>query len=310
MSFAAGLTAAFTDRDVRFLDPYRQPSIDEAMVLCAMEHAVGAHEQNDVIFLGGSSCRCGIDPRQLPMTSYNLGSHAGLQPQAILLTLKAYLAHHPAPKVVALCLSPISFDFRDDDEWANGMTERFVAAYGSELTLSTVERFVRRGFGQFITWGKPDLRGLRLRGQESDTYASYHGKVSEGRGFFPIGEGRNPGCRLPNIGLDFSISPRWAQLVRDLDRECELHECKLLVFFTPVFRGLTTERDLSEANRWFAKVAADNPRVVTKGGAIWSVDDELMYDAVHLNRAGVARFMPVVAKDVEEALEKQPPGRQ
>ncbi len=141
-------TSALMGRDLRFLDPYRQPSIDEAMVLCAMEYAVGCNEPNEVIFLGGSSCRCGIDPRQLRVSAHNLGSHAGLQPQAILLTLRGYLTHHPAPKLVVLCLSPISFDFRDDDEWATAMTTRFVADYGPLLgepmpVFDTVERFVR-----------------------------------------------------------------------------------------------------------------------------------------------------------------------
>lgn len=180
-------TSALMDRDLRFLDPYRQPSIDEAMVLCAMEYAVGSREPNDVIFLGGSSCRCGIDPRLLAVRSHNLGSHAGLQPQGILLTLRGYLAHHPAPKLAVLCLSPIAFDFRDDDEWASGMTRHLVVDYGAPLgepapVLDTAERFVRRGFSQFVNRRKPDPRGIRLRGYEGETYWSYRQKVSDGRG--------------------------------------------------------------------------------------------------------------------------------
>ncbi len=315
MLLVACLAAVLTDRDLRFLDPYRQPSIDEAMVVCSMEHAIGASEPNDVIFLGGSSFRCGIDPRQLPMTGYNLGSHAGLQPQAILLTLKGYLSNHPAPKVVALCLGPISFDFRDDDEWANGITARFVADYGRPLgepvpIFDTVERFVRRGFGSLVTFGKPDPRGQHLRGDERYTYWSYRAKVEGARGFFPIGDGRNKGCTLPNIGMPYLISDRWAELVSDLDRECGFHACKLLVFFTPVCRSLIDQRDMALADAWRERIAVSNPRVTVCGRAVWSMDDEFMWDAVHLNAAGVARFMPIVAKDVQEALEKQPPGRQ
>ncbi len=244
------------DRDLRFLDPYRQPRIDEAMVLCPREYAVGSDDPNDVIFLGGRSCRSGIDPRQLPFTAYNLGSHAGLQPQAIMLTLRGYLAHHPSPKLAVLCLSPVSFDFRDDDEWANTMTERFVADYGRALGepvpwSGVVERFVRRGFGEFAAGHKPDLRGTSLRGYEGETYWSYRSKVSGGRGFFSIGTGRsNDRHRLPNIGLDCSISPRWAELATDLHRECEAHGCKLLVLFTPVCHELTVSRNMTEANRW------------------------------------------------------------
>jgi hypothetical protein len=302
-------TAAFMDRDLRFLDPYRDPSIDEAMVLCPMEYAVGCDKSNDVIFLGGSSCRCGIDPGQLPLSGYNLGSHADLQPRAILMTLRGYLAHHPAPKVVALCMSPISFDFRDDDEWAVGMTERFVAAYGMPLgervsRLDTVERLVRRGFGELVTRGKPDLRSIHLRGQESETLLSYRAKVASGHGFFPIGNGHNPDCTLPSIGLDFVISPQWSRLIADIDHECAARSCRALVFFTPIAHELASRRDMSAADRWLQEITADNPRVVVRGNAIWSMGDDLMFDAVHLNARGVARFMPIVAKDVQVVLAK------
>ncbi len=307
LSLTAFATAALMDRDLRFLDPYRQPSIDEAMVVCAMEHAVGANEENDVIFLGGSSCRCGIDPRQLPMTGYNLGSHAGLQPQAILLTLRGYLAHHPAPKVVALCLGPLSFDFRDDDEWAVGMTSRFVADYGTALgeptsAIDTATRFIRRGFGEFVTRGKLDPREQTLRGDERYSYRTYRESIESTRGFFAIGDGHSANAIPPNVDLPYAISDKWAALVIDLDRECERHGCRLLVFCTPLRRALIQQRDMTLADKWLAKVAADNPRVTVCGTAVWPMDDDSMFDFVHLNTRGVARFMPIVAANVSRAL--------
>ncbi len=160
------------------------------------------------------------------------------------------------------------------------------------------------GFGQVVICRQPDLRGETLRGYEGETYWSYRAKVAEGRGFFAIGDGRNKDCRLTNLDLPFTVSGRWSQLVAALDRECEPHGCKLLVLFTPVCRELVARRDMTEANRWFARVAADNPRVATRRSAIWSMADECMFDPVHLNRAGVARFMPIVAADVQAMLGK------
>ncbi len=59
---------------------------------------------------------------------------------------------------------------------------------------------------------------------------------------------------------------------------------------------------MSAADRWFEQIAHDNRRVVTCGKAIWSLGDDCMWDSVHLNGAGVARFMPAVANDVNAVL--------
>src|SRR5271163_1677887 len=47
------------DSDVRFLDPLRAPTLDEASIALAGEYATRSHEANDVVFLGDSACRQG-----------------------------------------------------------------------------------------------------------------------------------------------------------------------------------------------------------------------------------------------------------
>src|SRR5580693_4556673 len=66
------------DSELLFLDPSRAPTIDETMISCPVEYALHSAEANDVVFVGGSSCRCGIDPALLPgLSSFNLGSIVG-----------------------------------------------------------------------------------------------------------------------------------------------------------------------------------------------------------------------------------------
>src|SRR5271163_608137 len=64
-----------TEPALRFLEPRRPPTIDEAAIAHPIEYALGSHEANDVVFLGDSTCRTGIDPRRLSgFRAYNLGS--------------------------------------------------------------------------------------------------------------------------------------------------------------------------------------------------------------------------------------------
>jgi hypothetical protein len=93
------------------LEPYRAPTIDEATAVIPIEYAIDEHEPNDVVFVGDSTCRTGLDPRLFQklsgLTAYNLGSSGRLSIWGQFATLTAYLAHHPAPRAVVLCMSPV-----------------------------------------------------------------------------------------------------------------------------------------------------------------------------------------------------------
>src|ERR1700734_1639191 len=66
------------DSDLRFLEPRRPPTNDEAIVPYPVEYALRSNEKNDVIFVGDSPCRCDVDPIQFGHVSgrraYNLGA--------------------------------------------------------------------------------------------------------------------------------------------------------------------------------------------------------------------------------------------
>src|SRR5580704_17147046 len=104
---------ATTDTEMRFLDQGRAPTSDEAFVSCPIEYSLHSREANDVIFLGDSVCRYGIDPNQFQRLSglkaFNLGSFGFLGPSGYAITARTYFANHPKPQAVVLCMSAISF---------------------------------------------------------------------------------------------------------------------------------------------------------------------------------------------------------
>src|SRR5580700_10538509 len=55
---SGGLSAASycvgrnTEAELRFFEPWRPPTVDEALVACPIEYALRSNDRNDVIFLG------------------------------------------------------------------------------------------------------------------------------------------------------------------------------------------------------------------------------------------------------------------
>jgi hypothetical protein len=58
-SYCAGRN---TESELRFLDPRGAPSKGDVVVLFPVEYALRTNESNDVVFVGDSTCTCGVDP--------------------------------------------------------------------------------------------------------------------------------------------------------------------------------------------------------------------------------------------------------
>lgn len=90
-----------TPAELRFLEPRRAPTMDEAIITYPVEYSLRSQEKNDAIFVGDSTCRSGIDPAEFErltgLRAYNLGSQGKAGPMAYTLTAMAYLSKHPAP---------------------------------------------------------------------------------------------------------------------------------------------------------------------------------------------------------------------
>ncbi len=101
-----------------FLRNYRTPNEFETFSSFCMNYALGLDEPNDVIFVGDSGLRYGIQTRDFERESglraYNLGSVGLLNLAGYTQMLEAYLtSRHPKPRLVVLGLLPTSADSID-----------------------------------------------------------------------------------------------------------------------------------------------------------------------------------------------------
>jgi hypothetical protein len=302
-------TGKSLDTELIFFEPNRAPTVDEAMLLCPIEYALRSTEENDVIFLGGSSCRCGIDPAQLSgLKSYNLASNVGLAPDGVYVTAKAYLLHHRHLKAVVLVLSPVTFDFQVDDQWRVGLTTRFVASYGPQVGIlppfaADSEAFVKRGFVEIMSPRKPDLRDLPLTGDDLNTYRTFNAAFLSCRGYFGM-----PGERKKEFQLGeqypLKIGEDWDALILKLGADCDACGARLIVRITPISTALSQWRDFTSLNDWGRRLEAAHPQITVPQPALLIYEQPFLWDNIHLNAAGVKKFMPVVSKDIAAVLKK------
>ena len=335
--FVAGALGAFsavgycigrnTESELRFLEPRRAPTVDEAAIAYPIEYALRSNERNDVIFLGDSTCRCGIDPVEFERLSglhaYNLGSQGRAGPTAFVLTLKAYLSNHPSPKVVVFSLSPLVWDLTD--AWHDGgMQRRFLANYGPEVPgvvpwNESWPYFVKRGsltaLASPSTWIRgrgEDVRDLPLHGLESYTYRSLERTTRELRGFSRLpglhfAKIRNAGdIELKQRGKPVTVQKDWDVGVRSIADTCRRLAIPLVMRFSPMPKQCSGMRDFSPIERWADDLERSSPQVTVGRPTLLWYDFDLCWDPYHLNKLGVEKYTPVLAAVVRAALESKP----
>jgi|SRR5580704_13898354 hypothetical protein len=294
------------DTELRFLTPGRAPTPEEASVIYPIEYALHTTERNDVILIGDSTCRHDVDPALMGMPAYNLGVMGMTGPQVDLVTLRTYLARHPSPKAVVLCISAYAFEQGNNCPEAKGVGERFVKNYASvadAVSFSAVPLLIQRGaasVGQSATNG-PDVRDLpfldaRIKGE---TFRTLQAKLRDARGYWRLPEpSPNAAYVPPWSGEPVVISTDWSLALRDLGALCKSCGAMLLVRVTPMRPDMRTAKDWMPAVEWLR--ATHGPKVCEP--ILTFYEPALCWDHLHLNRAGVEKFTAAVAKDVQAAL--------
>jgi hypothetical protein len=314
LAYRAG---AAVSTEVRFFSTFEAPSIDDASAACPVEYALRTDEANDVVFLGDSACRTAIDPvrfqRLTGLSAYSLASLRGIGPAGFVITAKAYLLHHPKPRVVLLCVTPTCFE-ADTGRIGGPMPATFAANYGPQVSefVPLIDQFVyfcKRGV--LSAW-KPkadlklkgygeDVRDLPLIGLEVDTYRSLQRKTREARGFFAL-----PGTHGPPKGLGKLEGPlirdEWKAGIRRLAQICEQAGVPLVIHFAPTSTGVLKARDLTPLETWAHELESSYAHLKVARPIVVVYDSTLMWDAVHLNSAGVEKFVPAVAADLKAVL--------
>ncbi len=320
--FAFGAVAyrvgAGLNRESRFFQKGERPTADDAIAVFPVEYALGTTDKNDVIFLGDSTCHTGIDPRIFERTTglvgYNLGSLRGVGATGFVITLKAYLLHHPKPRAVVLCVSPTCFE--DESARIGGpLPKTFVTNYGPEVAevVSPFERvsyFCKRGM--WSVWQPAfvdrvhgqDIRDVPLRGiKQEETYHTLQRKTLDGRGFFGLPGSHGPPKGVPG-GSDVVIRDEWRTGVRRLAQICEEAGIAFVIKFAPVSDEVAHARNFGPLETLAGELESTYPHTTVARPIVSSYDASLMWDSLHLNAAGVEKFQASIAKDVQAALRR------
>jgi hypothetical protein len=305
------------DSDLRFLMPRRPPTNDEAIVAYPVEYALRSNEVNDVIFVGDSTCRCGVDAIQFGHVSglraYNLGSLGSAGPRGFLITAEAYLLRHPRPQVLVLCVTPVAFEF-DGVEIAERIRSdlplRLEANYGPEVPglmpfQESVRYFIKRGslslwheVFAFNVQPQVDVRDLPLVGRGGESFRTAQRKLQETRGFDPLPGLHGKRIQLDAPGRPVRIDATWDRSVRLLEERCESLGIPLLIHFLPMPRDLSQEKDFTPVVSWAHDLQVAYPRLHFGLPILLWYDWELCYDNLHLNAPGIEVYMKLLAKDV------------
>jgi hypothetical protein len=299
ISYGVGLCAS---NSTRLLAASRAPTATEAAVTFPIEHALHSRESNDVVFLGDSACRHGIDvvefERLTGLKAYNLGTVGAAGVQTLALTASAYLAHHPQPRAFVICMSPISFA-PDEVSGGNTLPQRFAHAYGNPLPLpALVQAGFSRGWAAISTvlGMTVDVRDLPLVDLPGETYSTLERRIADGKGYWPL-IAHGPKIALPWHGQDIKPCDGWSAEFRRLGTTAPV-----IVRVMPVRVDLRPTRNFTAFGHWVTSLRSRNV-LVADPMFLW-FDDELCWDHVHLNVRGVERLMPIVASDVQTALHR------
>jgi hypothetical protein len=307
LSVAAFCAGRKIEPTLRFLDPRRAPTGDEAVLTYAVEYALHSNEPNDVVFIGDSTCTEGINPlwisRLTGLRSYNLGTAGGLGPDVYLVILKSHFKGHPKPRLVVLCLSPFAMEQCRSGEWA----ERFVANYGTEVgafrMATTAEYFIKRGVLSVTSRGTFDVRELPLDGVNDETYWTLQSRLEPTRGFHML-RGYHGGPSEPSAATETFIRSDWDAGVRRIAQACEESGVPLRFLFMPMSRTAVGSRDFAQLDRWSDELERAYPHLHFRRPLLTVFNPDVMWDVAHMNADGVHAFMPLVAKDVQAALGK------
>lgn len=196
------------------------------------------------------------------------------------------------------------------------MSERVVNAYapciGEPLSWGICAAAAKRGTVVLLR-RDAGVRDSPLLGLERETYRTLDAKMRASRGFFCL-----PGPHGPLRGIgeqppEWPVHERWSLGISRIAEVCQRRGIRLLILFSPVHPDYRDARDWSQLDRWASELAASHPGASVARPVVASYEPRFMWDAIHLNAAGVARFMPVVARDVQQALDRDAegdPGRQ
>jgi len=100
------------------------------------------------------------------------------------------------------------------------------------------------------------------------------------------------------------ILGEWSERIRRLAQICEEAVVPLVIQFAPISADVARARDFAPLETWSQGLESSYRHTSVARPIVLVYDSPLMWDCLHLNAAGVEKFMPVVAKEVQAVLGK------
>ncbi len=339
VTIPAGIVARKFEDDRRYLKNFRTPFDSEAFYTFSADYALDSSERNDVVFIGGSTCLCGIQVEQFQeltgLSAHNLGSIGTIGYKGFNLLLEFYLEHHPAPRLVVFCVHPRELGpprapkrQLKEEVLARYSTaaERFLWCYGAAHNyprpshMDPVRYYVSQGL--LMTLG--ELRGGEryylnqpTHGLFDFSYNELRARVCADRGFYSLGgtntlsplppDDPSAGALLPadgaSVGELYPVLPEFDDGVRRMARIAAEKGVRLMIRLSPDLIG--TDPDRCGAIRdWFEQLESDCPNVVCDRPTILLDGPDFFADDLgHVNLRGAERFTNLVAAKVMQTLE-------
>jgi hypothetical protein len=302
-----------------FLRNYRAPSDYEVFSFIAMSYAAESHEDNDVIFVGDSALRGGLDTRQFEqqtgLKAYNLGSVQLIGMRAYTQVLDAYLKSHAKPRLVVFSvhlmdivpdmdkrLGPDGMDIKARFLWCFGPGTEDMRPNNSVLY------HVRQGFKYeygLLMGGFEHFADEPINNNRGETFRTYQHKLREQRGFGSFFARRSPKPIPDKVStLDpFVVSDDWKRDLSALVRLTNNNTVEMLIRFMP-FGGEAAGH--SPRLRAFAmEVESKYPTVIVGRPEVLLYAPALFIDGVHLDAEGIEKFTTFAAAEVKTVLARR-----
>jgi hypothetical protein len=317
MSYGACAVGRHADTETALLASWRPPGWNEAWLACSAEYALRSKEANDVVFIGDSSCRHDIVPAEFTrltgLSSFNLAMWGALGPDGMLVVATLYLQNHPKPKALVFCITPQSLECIT--QYRHGQfPRRFISIYGAHVEglpadLAAETDFAERchtGLVTLLRAARPSARHVReipFRDNPTQTLAIMKEEFLETKGHARLG---GPGGDDPiyRQGKQIQVEPAWTRCVSFLSDECHKRGVRFILRMDPTAASMKAHRKYDTVESWLDEVSRDCPHAIVAEPRLLWWERKYHWDFDHLNTDGVARFMPVVAKDVLSALGK------
>lgn len=293
----------------------RTPNTFEAHTQFVMDYINGSTEANDVIFIGDSAGLEGVQPilfeRLTGLRAYNLCSVGVLQLDGLTVVLRAYLARHPAPRLVVVCVQPQQIS---TPLWSHELIEiheHFMDCFdgdnparwgrAEEPIKKQIGRGARRVLGT-ITHRSGSHQNALVQGRP---YTQLAREVAEGRGYWGIERVMEDGLKRSEIpGYPFEVKPELLDMMGALRDTTEKSGAKMMVRFMPVpLEGISAEED--PLRSWTSGVEHVCPNAIISRPEILLYDRTLFSDLAHLNHRGAEKLTALLADQIGPLLQPQ-----